>query len=143
MGIDGKLCKSLDQARDMALTVVSNTTHITSVLALAVTFLHVPQRLHPRIPEAWQREGCRPLNIFAPYAAHVVAVELFFQFALAARLIGSNRPSNRTDIAYLFYLPFCSLLYRQMICIGAPPTSSHVPTRNSSGAWTSRRVCAR
>jgi hypothetical protein len=109
VGIDGKLCKSLDQARDMALTVVSNTTHITSVLALAVIFLHVPQHLHPRILEAWQREGCRPLNIFAPYAAHVVAVELFFQFALAARLIGSNRPSNRTDIAYLFYLPFCSL----------------------------------
>jgi hypothetical protein len=60
VGIDGKLCKSLDQARDMALTVVSNTTHITSVLALAVIFLHVPQHLHPRILEAWQREGCRP-----------------------------------------------------------------------------------
>jgi hypothetical protein len=54
-------------------------------------------------------EGRRPLNEFAPYAAHVVTVELFLQFALAAHLIASNRPSNRTDIAYLFYLPFCTL----------------------------------
>ena len=30
----------------------------------------------------------------------------FFQIALGAGLIGGERPSNRTDIAYLFYLPF-------------------------------------
>lgn len=109
VGIDGKSCKTLDQARDMAQAVVSNATQAMSVLALAVTFLHVPQHLHGPIIEAWKREGRRPLNVFAPYAAHVVAVEVFFQFALAAHLIASNRPSNRTDIAYLFYLPFCSL----------------------------------
>jgi hypothetical protein len=102
VGIDGKVCKTLDQARDIAQAVVSNTTQTMSVLALAVTFLHVPQRLHRPIIEAWQREGRRPLNVFAPYAAHVVAVEVFFQFALASHLIASNRPSNRTDIAYLF-----------------------------------------
>jgi hypothetical protein len=33
-------------------------------------------------------------------------VELFFQIALGAGRIGAERPSNRTDIAYLFYLPF-------------------------------------
>jgi hypothetical protein len=32
-------------------------------------------------------------------------LEIFFQVALGAGLIG-ERPSNRTDIAYLFYLPF-------------------------------------
>ena len=31
---------------------------------------------------------------------------VFFQVALGAGLIGGERPSNRTDIAYLFYLPF-------------------------------------
>jgi len=109
VGIDGKSCKTLDQARDMAQAVVSLDKNIMSVLALAVTFLQVPQHLHRPIFEAWQREGRRPLNVFAPYAAHVVAVEVFFQLALAAHLIASNRPSNRTDIAYLFYLPFCTL----------------------------------
>ena len=33
-------------------------------------------------------------------------MELFFQIALGAGRIGAERPSNRTDIAYLFYLPF-------------------------------------
>ncbi|WP_271605536.1 hypothetical protein [Bradyrhizobium sp. CCBAU 11434] len=109
VGIDGKSCNSLDQARDMALAVVSHHANAMSVLALAVTFLHVPQHLHRPIIEAWRRDGKRPLNVYAPYAAHVVAVEVFFQFALAAHLIDSNRPSNRTDIAYLFYLPFSTL----------------------------------
>jgi hypothetical protein len=45
----------------------------------------------------------------APYAAHVVAVEMFFQIALAAGLIGTNRSSNRADMAYLFYLPFSNV----------------------------------
>jgi hypothetical protein len=34
-------------------------------------------------------------------------VELFFQIALGADLIGTARVSNRTDIGYLFYTPFC------------------------------------
>jgi hypothetical protein len=36
-------------------------------------------------------------------------VEVFFQIALAAGQIGANRKSNRTDMAYLFYLPFCNI----------------------------------
>ena len=31
---------------------------------------------------------------------------MFFQIALGAGLIGTERPSNRIDIVYLFYLPF-------------------------------------
>ena len=32
-----------------------------------------------------------------------------FHIAIAAHLISPERPSNRTDIAYLFYLPFCMM----------------------------------
>jgi hypothetical protein len=39
----------------------------------------------------------------------VLSIEVFFQFALAAGLIAAERPSNRTDIAYLFYLPFSTI----------------------------------
>jgi hypothetical protein len=109
VGVDGKSCNTLEQARLLADTVVSNVNHVMSILSLAAAFLRIPQHLHSRIVEAWRREGRRSLKAFAPYAAHVVAVELFFQFGLAAHLIASNRPSNRTDIAYLFYLPFCTL----------------------------------
>lgn len=109
VGVDGKSCNTLEHARLLADTVVSDANQVMSVLSLAAAFLQIPQHLHSPIIEAWKRKGRRPLKAFAPYAAHVVAVELFFQFGLAAHLIASNRPSNRTDIAYLFYLPFCTL----------------------------------
>lgn len=63
-----------------------------------------------------------PLSIFAPYAAHVLTVDALFHIALASGLISSDRPSNRVDMAYLYYLPFCMVfvssdnLHRQ----GAP-----------------------
>jgi hypothetical protein len=36
-------------------------------------------------------------------------VELFFQIALGSNLISTADANNRTDIAYLCYLPFCHL----------------------------------
>jgi hypothetical protein len=109
LGVDGKSCKSVEQARDMAQATVKGTNNILARLALAALLLHVPQHLHRAIFAAWERDGRRALSEFAPYAAHVVSVEIFFQIALAAGLIATERPSNRTDISYLFYLPFCTL----------------------------------
>ena len=34
-------------------------------------------------------------------------MDLFFHLGLAADLISRDRPSNKIDLAYLYYLPFC------------------------------------
>ncbi len=47
------------------------------------------------------------LKDFAGYAHHVLRVELFFFLSIADDLIGRERPSNRIDVSYLYYLPFC------------------------------------
>jgi hypothetical protein len=109
LGMDGKTCKSLEHARDFARALVTAKDKLHSRLALAVHLFQVPQHLHPRIIAAWADAGQPTLDKFAPYAAHVLTIEVFFQFALAAGLIAPERASNRTDIAYLFYLPFCTL----------------------------------
>src|SRR5690606_36178733 len=57
----------------------------------------------------WRESGRKSFPETAPYAAYLVTVEVFFQIALAADQIGANRKSNRTDMAYLFYLPFCDI----------------------------------
>ena len=57
--------------------------------------------------ERWLQSELPPLSSFAPYAAHFLTVEVFFQISLEASQISSDRPSNRLDIAYLYYLPFC------------------------------------
>jgi hypothetical protein len=107
LGFTQKACKTLQDAKAIAEALVSGVNDPYALLALAIQFLHVPQHLHEPISRAWQSSGKRTLPEFAPYAAHVLSVEVFFQVALGAGLIGGERPSNRTDIAYLFYLPFC------------------------------------
>ena len=50
------------------------------------------------------------LNVsrFAPYATHVLKVDLFFYLSRAAGLV-SHLPNNRSDMAYLCYLPFTKI----------------------------------
>jgi hypothetical protein len=106
LGFTPSACGSLEEAKAIAEKLVNGADRPYSRLALAAQFFDIPGHLHPQITEAWQRSGKRSLSEFAPYAAYALTVELFFQIALGAGLIGGERPSNRTDIAYLFYLPF-------------------------------------
>jgi hypothetical protein len=62
----------------------------------------------PFVSARFDFSGKAPLHEYAPYAAFVLTIEVFFHIALAAGLISPDRASNRTDIAYLFYLPFCT-----------------------------------
>jgi hypothetical protein len=66
-----------------------------------------PTRASEYIINRWKQLGCPPIAAFAPYTAHIMTVDLFFCLALGADLIGRERPSNKIDMAYLYYLPFC------------------------------------
>jgi hypothetical protein len=46
------------------------------------------------------------LREFAPYAHYCLTVFIAFYTALANGLVGT-RPTNRVDLEYLLYLPFC------------------------------------
>jgi len=56
----------------------------------------------------WKREGSPLLREFAPYAFHCLKVDTLFSIGLAKGLI-STRPTNRVDLEYLYYLPFCNV----------------------------------
>jgi hypothetical protein len=110
IGFTQKVCKTLADAKAIADALGAATNNPYAQLALVMQFFHVPGELHPRIAERWQRSPRQKFSDFAPYAAYALTVEIFFQVALGAGLIGGERPSDRTDIAYLFYLPFCMIL---------------------------------
>jgi hypothetical protein len=76
---------------------------------VAFDMLAIPPELRPRILKRWKEAGGPSLDEFAPYAAYNLLVDLFFYLSLDAGLISSERPSNRVDIAYLYYLPFCMI----------------------------------
>ena len=66
-----------------------------------------PDDLGRVVLERWRTQGSPPIKLFAPYTAHLLLVDLFFCIGLGADLIGRERPTNKIDIAYLYYLPFC------------------------------------
>ncbi|MFG6459281.1 hypothetical protein [Roseateles sp. BYS96W] len=109
LGITPQNCKTIEEAHGIASSLVHTEAAPEQQLRLMFTFVDVPGRFQRAIHERWREAGFPPLAQFAPYAAHVLKVELFFQIALAAKLIAAERASNRADIAYLFYLPFCNV----------------------------------
>jgi hypothetical protein len=107
LGSDKLECKSLEKAKQLAENIVSNNDHSFKILRLAIQYFGIPQEQHEQISKRWIAKGRPAFNTFAPYAAYVLIVEIFFNLSIAKGLISSERNSNRTDIVYLFYLPFC------------------------------------
>jgi hypothetical protein len=73
----------------------------------ALLRFNVPDPTRRAILQRWSDRGSPPLKEVAPYTAFVVTVDTFFAIALGTDLISRERPSNKVDIAYLYYLPFC------------------------------------
>jgi hypothetical protein len=99
--------RDFGEIRTVVDSVLGNPTAGESLLHSAFGMLAIPYEFWGAIFERWKAAGKPPLTIFAPYAAHVVSVDLFFALGLAADLISRERPSNKADMAYLYYLPFC------------------------------------
>lgn len=108
LGINGKNCNSLAKAKEIAAGIVRSKEKPFDRMALAFNLLGIPRQYHTEIIHRWSIMRYPAFSEFAPYVAHVLEVEIFFQIALAANHISSERPSNRADVAYLFYLPFCA-----------------------------------
>jgi hypothetical protein len=80
-----------------------------AVLRLGLAFTISDEGLGKQIIARWQNLGCPKIREYAPYFTHVMTVDLFFCLGMAASQIGSERKSNKVDIAYLYYLPFCMI----------------------------------
>jgi len=106
IGVGNETCKTLEDAKAIAENVVSSQDMMFDRIRLCFLFLGVPRRIQHQVLKRWITAGYPPLTNYAPYAAYVMMVEVFFQVALRANLISSERVSNKIDIGYLFYLPF-------------------------------------
>ncbi len=109
LGIDQSSCRSLNQAKALAEKLVTVEYVPIELMKLILLFLGIPWESNVQIFEGWRKASFPALAGYAPYAAHVLTVEMFFHIALASHLLSTDRPSNYIDIAYLFYLPFCML----------------------------------
>lgn len=107
LGIDISSCKNMDDAAFAAKQIVTKSDRPYDLIAFIVESVGIPREYHQPLVKRLQFMGKPSLRRFAPYAAHVVEVEVFFHICISRGFISSDRPSNKIDIAYLHYLPFC------------------------------------
>jgi hypothetical protein len=99
----------LAEARAWSEQMVRGDGRRYKTLEAAFKVFGVAPQLQSRVLTRWKEAGRPGLDEFAPYAAYNLKVDLFFYLSLQASLISSQRASNRVDIAYLYYLPFCMI----------------------------------
>lgn len=78
----------------------------TDLLKLMLEEFQISQRYASAVFLRWERENIKQLNTFAPYAFYCLKVFMLFCIALSKNMIG-EKPTNRIDLEYLYYLPFC------------------------------------
>jgi hypothetical protein len=105
--------KSLAETKDLATSILAAPAGAESALAFALNTVGIDAAHFGPILERWKSAGSPPLPLFAPFTAHVATVDLFFGMALAYEQIYRGRPTNRVDIGYLYYLPFCMVFVSQ------------------------------
>ena len=99
--------RTLLEAKETAVRVVNHDGSRYRTLRTALDTLSIPQSARRDVLHRWRSAGGPTLSSFAPYVAHVLTVEAFLGLCLTSGLISNERASNRVDIAYLYYLPFC------------------------------------
>jgi hypothetical protein len=60
------------------------------------------------VVEDWIAHRRPPLREHVPYFVFMLTVNVFFCLVLPTRLLRDVKPSHQVDLAYLYYLPFCS-----------------------------------
>ena len=101
--------KTLEDALAIANEVVEGNGQRFQTLKTAYALLGLDPRQWNAVLSRWKEMGGPPLPQYAPYTAHCLLVDIFFHVAVDKRLISPDRPSNRTDIAYFYYLPFAMM----------------------------------
>ncbi|KCZ84766.1 hypothetical protein HAD_03765 [Hyphomonas adhaerens MHS-3] len=104
----GKI-RDLSEARTRAEEYLNNPHHQLSILKLLIEMLGFGNVRRRIILDRWTKSGRAPMSKFAPYSLYVLTVDIFFELALGKSMIGAHRPSNKIDMSYLYYLPFCQI----------------------------------
>jgi len=78
-------------------------------IVLTLDVLGVPDQSTRDALARWDAAGRPRLDTFAPYTAHVFKVDLIYYLGVDRGFISGERPSNKADLAHLYYLPFCML----------------------------------
>ena len=95
-----------ESARNLARRTIDVGGQNYRLLLMAHKLLGMPPQSLHAVVRNWKAAGLPHLRAYAPFAAHCLEVDLFFELCLSNGLISDQRPSNKIDTSYLYYLPF-------------------------------------
>ena len=101
--INFRTMQELEKKMDELLQDVSRQE---DYIRLQLKWSHADRDLITQVITRWHRLGKPLLRNFAPYSYYCTKLLLAFCFGLAGGLLGT-RATNRIDLEYLFYVPFC------------------------------------
>ena len=91
---------------EAAVQAVADEATQTKRLDWLMELLAIDEAMKDLIDRRWKRSWPTSVKAFSPYASWIAVVTVAFYLGLTRGLIGI-RPSNRIDLEYLLYLPFC------------------------------------
>jgi hypothetical protein len=123
--------RSLGEVKAIADAFIDNAP-TENALQGGMDLLGIPDEHQAEVFARWRAGGKLPVRQFAPYFRHLYGIDLFFYLAIATEFIGREKPSNKVDLAYLYYLPFCMVftssdkLHRRMVPLFLRSDQSYV-----------------
>ena len=99
--------KSLRDARDMADTIIDSMDP-EWLIRFGLNLLGATETAEYVVSE-WVQKRRPPLGDHLPYFVFMLKINIFFCLVLPTQLLSKVKPSHMIDLAYLYYLPFCSV----------------------------------
>jgi hypothetical protein len=99
--------KSVEDAKQIADTII-DYMEPEWLIRLGLDLLGMPEFTNYVI-EDWSKRRRSPLRDYVPYFIFLLTINLFFCLVLPTQLLKNVKPSHQVDLAYLYYLPFCSV----------------------------------
>ena len=99
--------KTLQDARQMTDIIIDHMDQ-QWLLGFGIDLLGVSDLKEQAISD-WVGKRRPSLRQCIPYFIFMLSVNLFFCLVLPTQLLRNVKPSHHIDLAYLYYLPFCSI----------------------------------
>ncbi len=98
--------QSLTEVRKIAIEICRAPSRQLENLKFLLLEAGISDQEASQIFMVWISRGMPPIETYAPYAFFCLVVYMTFYLGLANHMIGS-RSTNRVDLEYVLYLPFC------------------------------------
>jgi hypothetical protein len=102
-----RIPKSLADAKEIADTVIDYLDP-EFLLNFGLDLLGMPQATE-RVVNDWKQRRKPNLRQHVPYFIFMLTINIFFCLVLPTQLLRNVKQSHQVDLAYLYYLPFCSV----------------------------------